>query len=73
MMKTSMLEMGKVLIIGGIFMVVIGLAVMGKLGPVGKLPGDILISKENISFYFPITTSILISVVLSIVLWLMNK
>ena len=39
----------------------------------GKLPGDIVINRENFKFYFPITTSILVSVLLSIILFLINK
>ena len=64
------------LIIGGIVMVLIGggmyLAV--KFGiPLGRLPGDIRIEGENGSFYFPLATSILISVILSILLNLISK
>jgi hypothetical protein len=40
------------------------------LGPIGKLPGDILIRRENFTFYFPITTSILASIILSLLAWL---
>lgn len=52
----------------GVIIIVIGaiLWFFGKLPFLGKLPGDILIKRENFSFYAPITTGILISVVLSI-------
>lgn len=43
------------------------------LSPIGKLPGDILIRRENFTFYFPITTSILASIVLSLLAWLLFR
>lgn len=62
-------ETGKWLIILGGLIVVIGLLWpwLGKI-PWGRLPGDIVIERENARFYFPITTMIIISVVISIVL-----
>jgi hypothetical protein len=39
------------------------------LGPIGKLPGDILIKREHFSLYFPITTSLLLSAILSLLAW----
>lgn len=44
-----------------------------KLPWLGRLPGDIAIKKESFSFYFPLTTSILISVVLSLLMWLFRR
>ena len=67
---------GKTLIIIGLFIVVLGLIVMffEKLPfGLGKLPGDIYIKRDNFVFYFPITTSILISVVLSLIFILLSK
>jgi hypothetical protein len=64
-------SIARYLMIGGIFLFLIGGGVYlaAKLGlPLGRLPGDIRIEGENGSFYFPITTSILVSVVLTIVL-----
>ena len=64
--------MAKLLIVVGLVLVVAGLAM--KLGlPLGRLPGDIVINRENASFYFPVVTCILISVVLSIVAWLLRR
>jgi Protein of unknown function (DUF2905) len=48
------------------------LAWLGKLG-LGRLPGDIAIERENFRLYFPITTSILISLAVSLILWLLNR
>jgi len=68
--------MGRMLVILGIALVVIGGIVMllGRTGlPLGRLPGDILYKGKNTTFYFPLATSILISVVLSIVLYLIGR
>jgi len=64
--------MGKTLIIIGIILVMAGvfLTFGGRLSWFGRLPGDIVIQKKNFTFYFPIVTSILISVILSIALFL---
>jgi hypothetical protein len=45
---------------------------LGKLG-LGRLPGDIVIERESFRLYLPITTSILVSIVLSVILWLLNR
>lgn len=67
--------MGKFLIITGIIILIAGLVIQfsDKIPYLGKLPGDIRIERENFTFYFPITTSILLSLLLSIVLMLINK
>ncbi len=66
---------GKMLIALGIILVVIGLAFTygPKIPWPGKLPGDISIKKDNFSFYFPITTSIIISVILTILFSIFKK
>ncbi len=69
---------GKILIGFGALIMVMGavLVFAGRLpglGPIGKLPGDILIRRENFTFYFPITTSILASIVLSLLAWLLLR
>jgi hypothetical protein len=62
------------LIIAGIVLIVLGLAwpLIAKLG-LGRLPGDIRIERESFSFYFPIVTGLVISVVLSLILWFFRK
>jgi len=62
----------------GVVIVLMGavLVLVGRLpgfGPIGKLPGDILIKRDNFTFYFPITTSILASVILSLLAWLLLR
>jgi hypothetical protein len=66
--------MARWLIILGVVLVAAGLLWpwISKLG-LGRLPGDIVVERENFRLYLPITTSILISLVLSLVLWLMNR
>ena len=67
--------MGKTLIIMGLILVVAGVII--SLSPripwLGRLPGDIYIKKENFSFSFPIVTCLLISALLSFVLWLFRR
>jgi hypothetical protein len=66
--------MAKWLIIVGIIFIVVGMAWpwLSKLG-IGHLPGDINIERKGFSFYFPITSIIIISLVLSILFWIFRK
>jgi len=69
-------NVGRALIILGIVLVIVGLTV--SYGPrlpfrIGRLPGDIYIHKNNTTFYFPIVTCILVSVVLSLAMWIFNR
>jgi hypothetical protein len=66
--------MARTLILIGIVLVAAGLLwpLLDKLG-LGRLPGDILIERDNFTLYIPVTTAILISIVLSLVLWLLNR
>ena len=69
-------QIGKMLVIGGIVRAIAGLILWlagDKLGWIGHLPGDIRVEKENVRFYFPITTMILLSVVVSVILWILRK
>jgi len=67
--------LGRMLITIGVFLVVIGgiLTFSGKLFGLGRLPGDIYIQRGNFAFYFPLATSILLSVVLSLFLMLLGR
>ena len=68
--------MGKLIIITGIIIVITGIIIWllgDKLRFLGKLPGDIRIEKENVRIYIPVTTMILMSIVLSLILWLIQK
>jgi len=71
-----MAEMGRMLVILGVALVVIGGIVMllGRAGlPLGRLPGDVLYQGKNTTFYLPLASSILLSVVLSVVLFLIGR
>jgi hypothetical protein len=71
-----MQEMGKALIAIGALLAIVG-AVMYFSGranlPIGRLPGDITYRKGNFTFYAPIATSILLSIILSLILWFLNR
>ena len=71
-----MTELGRVLIGIGFFVVICGvvLMVLGKTNlPLGRLPGDILYKGKNTTFYFPLATSIILSIVLSVLLYVIGK
>jgi membrane protein implicated in regulation of membrane protease activity len=68
-------DLGKLLILLGAILIVIGAAILlvGRLPWLGRLPGDIYVERRNFTFFFPITTSILISVILSLVLYVVSR
>jgi hypothetical protein len=68
-------DLGRFLVVVGMLIIAVGLVliVMGRVPWIGRLPGDISIQRGNWSFYFPLTTSILISVILSLVLYLIGR
>ena len=70
------ISVAKYLVSCGIFLLLIGsvLFFLGKLGiGLGKLPGDIIIQKENSTFYFPLATSIIVSLLLTVIINLISK
>ncbi len=64
----TMILIGTVLIVTGLVMLIIP-----RLPLVGKLPGDVLIKREHYSFYFPLATCIVISIIISLILYFINK
>lgn len=79
---TDFSGLGKIILLIGVILVAVGvlLTVAGKwlspgsgLGWIGRLPGDFLIKRDNFTFYFPLTTSILVSIVGSLFLYLMFR
>jgi len=66
--------MSKWLIIAGVALIVVGLAwpLLAKLG-LGRLPGDIVVRREGFSFYFPIVTCLIVSGVISLLLWIFRR
>jgi hypothetical protein len=67
--------LGKLLIVCGGILIIVGAAIvlLGKIPWLGRLPGDIYIERRNFTFFFPLTTSILISVILSLVVYLLSR
>ncbi len=71
-----MTDLGKILIIFGGLLVIVGLLLTlgGRLHlPIGRLPGDIVYRGKHSTFYFPIVTCIVLSLLLSLVLWLISR
>lgn len=71
-----MADLGKLLIVLGIIMVVAGavLLLVGRTHlPLGRLPGDVIYRGKHTTFYFPLATSILLSIVLSVLLYVINR
>ena len=68
-------DIAKIIILLGVFLVVIGVILLfiGKVPFLGKLPGDVLIKKEHFTFYFPLTTGIIISILISLILYLIGR
>jgi hypothetical protein len=69
-------DLGRILVVTGALVVVAGLILiaLGRVNmPIGRLPGDIIYRGKNTTVYFPLATSILLSVVLSLVFYLLNR
>jgi hypothetical protein len=68
-------DLGKVLIGFGLLLVVIGgvLMLAGHIPWIGRLPGDIHIQRGNWTFYFPLATSLIVSLLLTLIFWLINR
>jgi hypothetical protein len=66
---------GRILIYFGLFLVIVGIAftLVGKIPWLGHLPGDITIERERFTFYFPLATCLIISVILTLVLYLFRR
>ncbi len=70
-----MRELGKFLVVFGLFLIGIGAILWSGLGKswLGRLPGDIHYSKGNFTLYFPIMTCLILSLLLTLILWLFRK
>jgi len=73
--EARMRDIGKLLFIAGLIIAIAGMLMWktGGLGPIGHLPGDISIQRPGFSFYFPIATCLLISVILTLLMWLFRR
>ena len=65
------MNVSRLLIIAGIVLVVAGLLI--RFTPAGRLPGDLVYRRGNFTFYFPIVTSILLSIALTLLMWFVNR
>lgn len=70
-----MQHIGRLLVIFGVVIAAIGFLIFfsGKLPWLGRLPGDIVLHKENFTFYFPLATSVLMSLLLTLLFWILGK
>ncbi|MFA4922868.1 MAG: DUF2905 domain-containing protein [Ignavibacteriaceae bacterium] len=74
-MNFDISQIGKMLLLFGGIIVLAGIILLwfGKIPFIGKLPGDIIIQRKNFTFYFPIATSLLLSLLLSLLFYLFKK
>jgi hypothetical protein len=70
-----MAPLGKALLFAGLLIAAVGglLLLSGKIGWIGRLPGDVTVRRENFSFHFPLATCLLVSAILSLLFWLFRK
>jgi uncharacterized protein YybS (DUF2232 family) len=70
-----MTEIGKLLVVAGLIIALVGVLLWSGIGRswLGRLPGDIHYTRDNFSFHFPIVTCLLLSVIISFLLWLFRK
>lgn len=68
-------KMGIFIILAGVALILVGLAIYfsDKIPFLGKLPGDFFIKKQNFTFYFPLATSLILSIIISLILYLLRK
>jgi hypothetical protein len=68
-------DLGKLLMGAGLILLVVGalLTLSGKIPWLGRLPGDLYVERDNFRFYFPLGTSIVLSLVVSLLLWLFRR
>jgi hypothetical protein len=67
--------LGRTLILLGAVLVIVGLlvTVAGRFTSLGRLPGDIVVRRSNFTFYFPVVTSIVLSLLLTLVMWFLQR
>jgi len=75
MSRGIMAGLGKSVIIAGFIIIALGIIITfaGKIPWLGRLPGDIFIKRNNFTFYFPVVTCILLSIIISFIFWLFRK
>ena len=68
-------ELAKLLIFGGVVLIIVGFGMLflPKIPFLGRLPGDIIIKRDNFTFYFPLASSIIISIILTIIFYFIGR
>lgn len=68
-------HIGRLLLVIGVIIAIVGLFFIysGKIPLIGRLPGDIIIQRKNFTFYFPLATSIIVSLVLTVIVWILGR
>lgn len=68
-------QLGKWLLVTGVVLIGVGLMMLvgGKVSWIGRLPGDLLIRRDHMTFYFPLTTCLLASALLTVIVWLIGR
>ena len=71
----DMQGLGKILVIVGVIAIIVGVILIWspRIPFLGKLPGDVLVKRENFTFYFPLATSIVLSLLLSLILYMIRR
>jgi hypothetical protein len=74
-MSDGVQQIGKLILVAGVVFLIVGALFMlaGKIPWIGKLPGDFTIQRRNFTFYFPLATSILISIILTFLFWIFGR
>lgn len=74
-MAEGIRQIGRLLVAAGVLIALVGglILLSGRVPWIGRLPGDILVQKKNFTFYFPLATSILISLLLTFLFWLFGR
>jgi hypothetical protein len=72
---TGVNDIGRLLVVFGVLIALVGVVLIlaGRVGWLGRLPGDIHIERGNWTFYFPLATSLLLSAVLTLILWIVGR
>jgi hypothetical protein len=70
-----MRDFGKLIFLAGLLLALLGLILWktGGIGPLGRLPGDLSLRRPGFSFYFPVTTCLLLSLILTLLMWLFRR
>ena len=70
-----MRDVGKLIFLAGLLLALLGLVLWktGGIGPLGRLPGDLSLRRPGFSFYFPVTTCLLLSLILTLLMWLFRR